>query len=76
MGAVKQKKQQLGENSKKFSLKEFVWLGFNYTVGISFIGACASLSNKQLYNADGVNGIGMNILWVYILEGLFAGICA
>ncbi|MDR1234664.1 MAG: APC family permease [Mycoplasmataceae bacterium] len=73
---MKKQKRQLGTDKKKFSLREFVWLGFNYTVGISFIGACAGLSNPLGVNSDGVHGIGMNILWVYILEGLFAGICA
>jgi amino acid transporter len=45
-------------------------------VGISFIGACAGLSNPKLVNASGIDGIGMNIIWVYILEGFIAGICA
>ncbi|MDR2369492.1 MAG: APC family permease [Mycoplasmataceae bacterium] len=73
---IKQKKQQLGDTKKKFSLKEFVWLGFNYTVGINFIGACAVLTNRRDVNTDDVNGIGMHIIWIYLLEGLFAGVCA
>jgi hypothetical protein len=59
---MKKQKRQLGTDKKKFSLREFVWLGFNYTVGISFIGACAGLSNPLGVNSDGVHGIGMNIL--------------
>jgi hypothetical protein len=56
------KEKKLGSDKKKFSLGEFVWLGFNYTVGISFIGACAGLSNPIAHNSDGMNGIGMNII--------------
>jgi hypothetical protein len=59
---VGKKQKQFNADKKKFSLGEFVWLGFNYTVGISFIGACAGLSNKLDTNSDGINGIGMNIL--------------
>lgn len=62
-------KKQIGSDKKKFNLAEFTWFGFNYTVGVSFIGACAGLSNPS------VGGIGLNILWIYIVEGLLAGIC-
>ncbi|WP_338970414.1 APC family permease [Spiroplasma endosymbiont of Labia minor] len=65
------------DKSKKISLGQFIWLGFNYTVGIGFLGNMAILSN--LWNADGTenkNSIGMHVIWLFILIGLIAGLCA
>lgn len=56
---------------KRLSLKEFVWLGFNYAVGIGFIGNFAILSNIEK-----ANSIGINAVWVYLLIGFVAGNCA
>lgn len=58
-------------SKKKLSLKEFIWLGFNYTVGIGFIGNFAVLSNL-----NELNSIGMNAIWVYLVIGFIAGNCA
>lgn len=56
---------------KKLSLKEFVWYGFNYSVGIGFIGNFAILSNQgQNYS------FGINAIWVYLIIGFVAGNCA
>ncbi|WP_338973778.1 APC family permease [Spiroplasma endosymbiont of Tricholauxania praeusta] len=59
------------ESHKRLSLKEFVWLGFNYAVGIGFIGNFAILSN-----IGKPNSIGINAIWVYLLIGFVAGNCA
>ena len=56
---------------KRLSLKEFIWLGFNYAVGIGFIGNFAILSN-----IGKANSIGINAIWVYLLIGFVAGNCA
>lgn len=58
-------------SKKKLSLKEFIWLGFNYTVGIGFVGNFAILSN-----IDAKNSIGMHAIWVYLIIGFIAGNCA
>lgn len=58
-------------SEKKLSLKEFIWLGFNYTVGIGFVGNFAILSN-----VGAVNSIGMHAIWVYLIIGFVAGNCA
>ncbi|WP_338960565.1 APC family permease [Spiroplasma endosymbiont of Lasioglossum villosulum] len=59
------------ESHKRLSLKEFVWLGFNYAVGIGFIGNFAILSN-----IGKPNSIGINAIWVYLLIGFVADNCA
>lgn len=59
------------EQNKKFSLADFVWLGFNYTVGIGFIGNFAILSNISQPDS-----IGIHVIWLFAVEGLIAGICA
>ncbi|MDQ7982598.1 MAG: APC family permease [Spiroplasma sp.] len=58
-------------SKKKLSLKEFIWLGFNYTVGIGFVGNFAILSN-----IGKANSIGINAIWVFLIIGLVAGSCA
>lgn len=55
-------------SKKKLSLREFIWLGFNYTVGIGFVGNFAILSN-----INQVNSIGINAIWVYLVIGFIAG---
>jgi hypothetical protein len=47
-------------NKKKFSLKEFIWHGFNYTVGIGFIGVAGILGNGQFFTNG--QGVGLHIL--------------
>ncbi|ATZ18737.1 hypothetical protein ESOMN_v1c03550 [Williamsoniiplasma somnilux] len=59
------------KSGKKFSLKEFIWMGFNYSVGIAFIGNFAILSNIGQENS-----IGIHVTWLFLLEGFIAGICA
>lgn len=58
-------------SKKKLSLREFIWLGFNYTVGIGFVGNFAVLSN-----ISAPNSIGMHAIWVYLVIGFIAGNCA
>lgn len=55
-------------SNKKLSLREFIWLGFNYTVGIGFVGNFAVLSNL-----DKANSIGINAIWVFLVIGFVAG---
>lgn len=58
-------------SKKKLSLKEFIWLGFNYTVGIGFVGNFAILSNINTNYSFGAHAI-----WVYLVIGFIAGNCA
>jgi hypothetical protein len=55
----------LKKDSNHFNLRQFIWLGFNYTVGIAFIGNLAILSNSSsAKNSDGLNpdGISLHVL--------------
>jgi hypothetical protein len=52
--------KNLGSNKKKFNLREFIWHGFNYTVGIGFIGVIGVLGNGKAFNTSG--GIGLHTL--------------
>lgn len=58
-------------SKKKLSLREFIWLGFNYTVGIGFVGNFAVLSNIGV-----ADSIGMHAIWVFLVIGFIAGNCA
>ncbi|MDR3257672.1 MAG: APC family permease [Mycoplasmataceae bacterium] len=64
-------KKQLTQN--KLSLKEFIWFGFNFVVGTTFVSAFAIAANATSY---GGNGMGFWVLFVWIIEGLLAGVCA
>ncbi len=66
-----------GIDKKKLTLAEFVWYGFNFTVGISFIGGFAFLSNVN-NPGTGKNplAIGANAIWVFLLTGLLAAVVA
>ena len=61
-------------NRKKMTLFEFAWYGFNYMVGIGFVGSfallCATSGPKRNQN------IGMNVLWVLAVVAVIAGIVA
>ncbi len=62
-------------SSKKFTLKELIWYGFNYMVGITFTAVFATL----LWGKDASGnptGIGINLLWIMALGGLVATGCA
>ena len=61
---------------KKFTLKEFVWFGFNYTTFISFLGGLALAGNKTIDNKPNPAAIGMNGVWVFLVVGFFASLCA
>ncbi|WP_235282724.1 amino acid permease [Mycoplasma capricolum] len=63
-------------DEKKMSLKEFIWMGFNYTVGIGFIGNLAIFSNIKIQNQINQNSTGLHIFWIFALLGLVASICA
>lgn len=58
-------------SKKKLSLREFIWLGFNYTVGIGFVGNFTILSN-----IGAANSIGIHAIWVFLVIGFVAGNCA
>ncbi len=62
-------------SSKKFTLRELVWYGFNYMVGITFTAAFSTF----IWGVDksGKNqGIGIHLLWIMALGGLVATGCA
>ncbi|QVK00452.1 APC family permease [Mycoplasma mycoides subsp. capri] len=64
-------------DEKKMSLKEFIWMGFNYTVGVGFIGNLAIFSN--IIDSKGninVQSTGLHIFWIFGLLGFIASICA
>jgi amino acid transporter len=69
----------MGKNSKtkkgsnKFGLGQFVWNGFNLTVGVAFLGSLALLANSP---KDGGEGLGLNIIWIFIVMALITGSCA
>ena len=70
-----------GINKKKLTLREFIWYGFNFTASAGFVGGYAILSNPGVKGSDGsyVNhafSVGLNAVWVLILVGLIAAICA
>ncbi|MDP4041278.1 APC family permease [Mycoplasma mycoides] len=64
-------------DEKKMSLKEFIWMGFNYTVGVGFIGNLAIFSNI-VDNKGNINvqSTGLHIFWIFGLLGFIASICA
>ena len=61
-------------SKKKLTLREFVWYGFNYTAAISFVGGL--YGTAQANNSDTSQLIGLNSIWIFIVVGLIAGICA
>ena len=69
-----------GINKKKLTLREFVWYGFNFTTAITFVGGLAVTSNSWLgtgaLKKHNTNLIGINAIWVFLLIGVVAGLCA
>ncbi len=61
----------INKDNKKISLKEFIWMGFNFCVGITFLGSMAGLTD--ILSPDNV---GINIVWIFGLEGIIATMCA
>ena len=57
-------------SSQKFTLRELVWYGFNYMVGVTFTAVFYSL----VWGSK--DAIGINLLWVMALGGLVATGCA
>ncbi|WP_338963820.1 hypothetical protein [Spiroplasma endosymbiont of Sarcophaga carnaria] len=60
--------------SKKFSLPELVWLGFNYTCGIAFTSVYATMMFSEVDKTG--QFLGMHMIWIFLVEGLVAGTCA
>ncbi|WP_342269190.1 amino acid permease [Spiroplasma endosymbiont of Aspidapion aeneum] len=57
---------------KKFNLKELIWMGFNFICSIAFTLVFATMLIAQ----DGSGyGLGINLVWIFALDGLMAGIC-
>jgi hypothetical protein len=50
-------KTKFKKTNHKFTLKQFAWNGFNYTVGIPFLGSLAILANAP--NAETAPGYGL-----------------
>lgn len=63
------------KQSHKFTLKQFVWNGFNTTVGIAFLGSVGVLANEKASGSDNL-GLGLNIIWIFIILAVIASICA
>ncbi|WP_347938220.1 amino acid permease [Mycoplasma feriruminatoris] len=63
-------------DEKKMSLKEFIWMGFNYTVGVGFIGNLAIFSNIKVQEEINQQSTGLHIFWIFGLLGFIASICA
>lgn len=67
-------------NKKKITLREFVWYGFNFTASVGFIGAYALISSPYVGSGSGFKrnpyAIGLNGIWVFLLVGLIAAVCA
>ncbi|WP_339023110.1 APC family permease [Spiroplasma endosymbiont of Crioceris asparagi] len=57
----------------KFNLSEMIWIGFNYTCGISFTAAFATFMINS--NGEGL-GLGAHMIWIFLIEGLIAATCA
>jgi amino acid transporter len=60
------------KNNKQdgLGLLSVIWIGFNFIAGITFACAFSSL----VWNGE--KGLGLNILWVDIIEGVIAFVCA
>lgn len=67
-----QKKLAPAKKSNKWSLKEFVWFGFNFVFGGTFSASFASYANMQ----NGNNGLGLYTLLTWFVVGVFAFVCA
>ncbi len=66
-------------SSKKFTLRELIWYGFNYMVGVTFTAVFASLVWGKDKIVDGKiihTGVGIHLLWIMALGGLVATGCA
>ncbi|QHX36931.1 APC family permease [Spiroplasma sp. BIUS-1] len=66
---MKTKKEQLG-------LFSIIWIGFTFIAGITFTASFGEIVLS--YGNDGnINGgVGLNILWIFVLEGFIAFMCA
>lgn len=72
-GFAKNLKSKPARQNHKLSFGELVWLGFNATTGITFTAVFFSVvvvANKPQ------QGVGLHILWIFLLEAFIAGICA
>ncbi|WP_339020598.1 APC family permease [Spiroplasma endosymbiont of Atherix ibis] len=61
---MKTKKEQLGP----FSI---IWIGFTFIAGITF-----TASFGEIVLAEDGSGIGLHIVWLFVLEGFIAFMCA
>ncbi|AUM62918.1 APC family permease [Spiroplasma monobiae] len=61
---MKTKKEQLG-------LFSIIWIGFTFIAGITF-----TASFGQIVLAKDGSGVGINIIWIFVLEGFIAFMCA
>ena len=71
------KSKPVTRQNHKLSFGELVWLGFNATTGITFTAVFFSVVIVVDKNNMPTNqGVGLNILWIFLLEAFIAGICA
>jgi amino acid transporter len=67
-------KKQNKKSEDGLGLLSIVWIGFNFIAGIT----CATAFKKLVWDAtpgEGAN-VGLNLLWIDVLEGTIAFICA
>ncbi|AKX33838.1 putative permease [Spiroplasma litorale] len=65
---MKTKKEQLG-------LLSLIWMGVSFIAGITFTASFAGVVTNT--NDEGQNvGVGIHILWIFVLEGIVAFMCA
>lgn len=75
-GFAKNLKSKPARQNHKLSFGELVWLGFNATTGITFTAVFYSVVIVSQKNQLTNQGVGLHILWIFLLEAFIAGICA
>ncbi|WP_338984759.1 APC family permease [Spiroplasma endosymbiont of Diplazon laetatorius] len=66
---MKTKKEQLG-------LFSIIWIGFTFIAGITFTASFADIVLSSPDANGERSGVGLNIIWIFVLEGFIAFMCA
>lgn len=64
------------KKSEQLNLLNVVWIGFSFIAGITFTASFSDIVAKEFKSITTVSGVGINILWIYIIEGFVAFMCA
>lgn len=67
-------KQNKKLNSHKFTLRQFIWNGFNLTVAVSFLGSLYLLADAGKDNTG--TKLGWHMIWIFALMSIIVAICA